>query len=225
MPGWPRLAAGVAWPGRREPSLGAIGRLRFRDPHLAARSCRGEHELTGPPRGPGEGDPGGGRPAWQPGEAGGPAGGTLTGVAAPAARGRPGRCGVIGAPAGIPGGPLADLRRGDDRTCGRCPAGAGPVGWRCGRPCFRRPPCGIGCQLRCGPGAAGDPGPGRVLLRACHAACSDGITGLAQAAGPAAGLSRLAAVRLAGADHCARMALRWAALAADGQVSRPWRPA
>jgi hypothetical protein len=60
-----------------------------------------------------------------------------------------------------------------------------------------------------------------VLLRACHAAYSDGIAGLAQAAGPAAGLSRLAAVGLADladTDHCARMALRWEALAADGKV-------
>ena len=43
----------------------------------------------------------------------------------------------------------------------------------------------------------------------------------AQAAGPAAGLSRLAAVGLADladTDHCARMALRWEALAADGKV-------
>jgi hypothetical protein len=60
-----------------------------------------------------------------------------------------------------------------------------------------------------------------VLVRACHAAYSDGIAGLAQAAGPAAGLSRLAAVGLADladTDHCARMALRWEALAADGKV-------
>ncbi len=60
-----------------------------------------------------------------------------------------------------------------------------------------------------------------VLLRACHAAYSDGIAGLARAAGPAAGLSRLAAVRLAdlaGTDHCTRIALRWEALAADGTV-------
>ena len=52
-------------------------------------------------------------------------------------------------------------------------------------------------------------------------AYSDGIAGLAQAAGPAAGLSRLAAVGVAGladTDHCARMALRWEALAADGKV-------
>ena len=67
-----------------------------------------------------------------------------------------------------------------------------------------------------------------VLLRACHAAYSDGIAGLARAAGRAAGLSRLAAVHLANltdTDQGARMALRWQALAADGTVSRPWRPA
>lgn len=56
-----------------------------------------------------------------------------------------------------------------------------------------------------------------VLLRACHAAYSEGIAGLAQAAGR----SRLAAVRLAGladTDHCARLGVRWQALAADGTV-------
>jgi hypothetical protein len=63
-----------------------------------------------------------------------------------------------------------------------------------------------------------------VLLRACHAAYSDEIAGLAQAAGPAAGRSRLAAVRLADTDDCARLALHWEALAADGKGSRPWRP-
>jgi len=60
-----------------------------------------------------------------------------------------------------------------------------------------------------------------VLLRACHAAYSDGIADLTQAAGPAAGPSRLAVVRLAGladTDHCARLALRWQALAADGRL-------
>jgi len=60
-----------------------------------------------------------------------------------------------------------------------------------------------------------------VLLRACQAAYSEGIAGLAQAAGPTAVLSRLAAVRLADladTDHCARLALRWEALAADGKV-------
>jgi hypothetical protein len=60
-----------------------------------------------------------------------------------------------------------------------------------------------------------------VLLRACQVAYGDGIAGLVQAAGPAAGLARLAAVRLAGltdTDHCARIGLRWEALAADGKV-------
>ena len=60
-----------------------------------------------------------------------------------------------------------------------------------------------------------------VLLRACHAAHSQGVTELAQAAGPAAVRSRLAAVRLADladTDHCARLALRWQALAAHGTV-------
>jgi len=60
-----------------------------------------------------------------------------------------------------------------------------------------------------------------VLLRACHAAYSDGIACLTPAAGPAAVPSRLAVVRLAGladTDHCARLGLRWQALAADGRL-------
>jgi hypothetical protein len=60
-----------------------------------------------------------------------------------------------------------------------------------------------------------------VLLRACDAAYRDGIADLAQAAGSAAALSRLAAVRLAGladTDHCARFGLRARALAADGRL-------
>jgi hypothetical protein len=60
-----------------------------------------------------------------------------------------------------------------------------------------------------------------VLLRACHAAYSDGIAGLTQAAGLAAVLSRLATVRLVGladTDHCARLALSWQALAAEGRL-------
>lgn len=59
-----------------------------------------------------------------------------------------------------------------------------------------------------------------VLQRACHAACSEGIA-LTRAAGPAVVLSQLAAVRqagLAGTDHCARLAVRWEAQAADGTV-------
>jgi hypothetical protein len=60
-----------------------------------------------------------------------------------------------------------------------------------------------------------------VLLRTCHAAYGEGIAGLAQEAGPAAVLPRLAAVRLASmadTDHCARLVLCWQALAADGQA-------
>jgi hypothetical protein len=56
-----------------------------------------------------------------------------------------------------------------------------------------------------------------VLLRACHAAYSDGIADLAQAAG----LSRLAAVRLADLadiDHCARIALRVACTLRRGRT-------
>jgi hypothetical protein len=60
-----------------------------------------------------------------------------------------------------------------------------------------------------------------VLLRASRAAYDEGIVGLARAPGTAVVLPRLAAVRLAGladTDHCARLALRWQALAADGRV-------
>jgi len=60
-----------------------------------------------------------------------------------------------------------------------------------------------------------------MLQRACEAAYSEGIAGLAAAAGPAAGLSRLAGVRLvdlAGTDDCARVALRWEAISADGEL-------
>jgi hypothetical protein len=59
-----------------------------------------------------------------------------------------------------------------------------------------------------------------VLLRACRTAYDAGMADLAQAAGPAARLSRLAAVRLtalADTDHCARLALRWEALTATGE--------
>jgi len=59
-----------------------------------------------------------------------------------------------------------------------------------------------------------------MLQRACEAAYSEGIAGLA-AAGSPAGLSRLAGVRLADlarTDDCARVALRWEAIAADGEL-------
>jgi hypothetical protein len=57
-----------------------------------------------------------------------------------------------------------------------------------------------------------------MLLRACQGAYREGIAGLAQAA---AGLSRLAVVRLASladTDQCARIALRWQAPAAGGRL-------
>ena len=60
-----------------------------------------------------------------------------------------------------------------------------------------------------------------VLLRASEVAYGEGITGMVEAAGPAAGLSRLAGVYvedLADAYDCARIALRWDAIAADGAL-------
>jgi hypothetical protein len=61
----------------------------------------------------------------------------------------------------------------------------------------------------------------RTLLWASEAAYGEGITALVRAAGPAAGLTRLAGVRpagLAAADHCAHVTLSWEAIAADGTV-------
>ena len=58
-----------------------------------------------------------------------------------------------------------------------------------------------------------------VLLGASEEAYGEGITGLVQLAGPTAGQTRLAGVsldNLAEADHCAHIALRWEAIAADG---------
>ena len=60
-----------------------------------------------------------------------------------------------------------------------------------------------------------------VLLRASEAAYGTGITHLVAAAGPAAGLTRLAAAYLArpaGTDGCAHVSLRWEAIAADGKL-------
>src|SRR6266536_1381712 len=107
MPGWPRLAAGVA--GRAGASLpsvlsgGSVCAIRtwLRGPAGVSKISpgrRGDLVRTIPAAG---GPPGG--PAR-------PAGRRLR--RCPASRGRPGRCGVIGAPASIPGGPLPDLRRG-----------------------------------------------------------------------------------------------------------------
>jgi hypothetical protein len=63
-------------------------------------------------------------------------------------------------------------------------------------------------------------GDGR-LQRASEAAYGEGITGLVKAAGPVAGLTRLAGARLEGLtemDHCAHIALQWEAIAADGKL-------
>jgi hypothetical protein len=60
-----------------------------------------------------------------------------------------------------------------------------------------------------------------VLLRASEEAYGEGITGLVQLAGPAAGLTRLAGIglgNLAETSHCAHVALRWEAIAADGKL-------
>ena len=49
----------------------------------------------------------------------------------------------------------------------------------------------------------------------------DGVAGLVEAAGPAAGLTRLAGVRLgdlAETDDCAHIPLQWEAIAADGKL-------
>ena len=60
-----------------------------------------------------------------------------------------------------------------------------------------------------------------MLLGAAELAYGMGITGLVQVAGPAAGLTRLAGVRLgylAETDNCAHIALQWEAIAADGKL-------
>jgi hypothetical protein len=60
-----------------------------------------------------------------------------------------------------------------------------------------------------------------VLLRASEEAYGEGITGLVQLAGPPTGLTRLAEVGLddlAATDHCAHVAVRWDAIAADGKL-------
>lgn len=60
-----------------------------------------------------------------------------------------------------------------------------------------------------------------VLLGAAETAYGEGITGMVKVAGPAAGRSRLAGVSvedLPGTDDCARVALRWEAIAADGKL-------
>jgi len=60
-----------------------------------------------------------------------------------------------------------------------------------------------------------------MLPRACEVAYGEGIAGLVGLAGPAAGLTRLADVRLEDlteTDDCAHFALQWEAIAADGKL-------
>lgn len=60
-----------------------------------------------------------------------------------------------------------------------------------------------------------------MLLRASEVAYGQGITRLVRAAGPEAGLTRLAGARvedMAATDDCAHIALRWEAIAADGRL-------
>jgi hypothetical protein len=60
-----------------------------------------------------------------------------------------------------------------------------------------------------------------MLLRASEVAYGEGVTGLVELAGPAAGLTRLADVcleDLAETDDCAHIALQWEAIAADGKL-------
>ncbi len=60
-----------------------------------------------------------------------------------------------------------------------------------------------------------------MLPRASEAAYGEGITALVKAAGPAAGLTRLAGARLddlTGTGQCAHITLGWEAIAADGKL-------
>ena len=60
-----------------------------------------------------------------------------------------------------------------------------------------------------------------MLPWACEVAYGEGITGLVKLAGPAAGLTRLAGVRLddlAQTENCAHIPLQWEAIAADGKL-------
>jgi hypothetical protein len=62
---------------------------------------------------------------------------------------------------------------------------------------------------------------GGTLPRASEVAYGEGIAGLAELAGPAAGLTRLAGVcleDLTETDDCAHIALQWEAIAADGKL-------
>jgi hypothetical protein len=62
---------------------------------------------------------------------------------------------------------------------------------------------------------------GGMLLRSSEMAYGEGITALIELAGPAAGLTRLADVRLddlTETNDCAHIALQWEAIAADGTL-------
>ena len=62
---------------------------------------------------------------------------------------------------------------------------------------------------------------GGMLPRASEVAYGEGITGLVELAGPAAGLARLADVfleDLTETDDCAHIALQWEAIGADGKL-------
>jgi hypothetical protein len=62
---------------------------------------------------------------------------------------------------------------------------------------------------------------GGMLPRASEVAYGEGVTGLAELAGPAAGLTRLAGVcleDLTESDDCTHIALQWEAIAADGKL-------
>jgi len=61
----------------------------------------------------------------------------------------------------------------------------------------------------------------QMLPRACEMAYGEGITAMVKLAGPAAGLTRLAGVRLddlAQTDNCAHIPLQWQAISADGKL-------
>jgi hypothetical protein len=60
-----------------------------------------------------------------------------------------------------------------------------------------------------------------MLPWACEVAYGEGVSGMVKLAGPAAGLTRLAGVRLgdlAQTDSCAHIPIRWEAIAADGKL-------
>ena len=108
-----------------------------------------------------------------------------------------------------------------DRTCDRCPAGARPVDW------CRDGPIVVGDRVLLDAGFRAARARLEILVRdgmlawACEVAYGEGTTGLVKLAGPAAGLTRLAGVRLddlSQTDSCAHIPLQWEAIAADGKL-------